>query len=42
MRREKKDEKIIFPQLGSGRLFIEKRNTCPNKTRIIHTMFNLE
>ena len=35
---EEDEEKTVSPQLGSGCLFIEKRNTCPDKTRIIHNV----
>ena len=28
----------MYPQLGYDRLFIEKRNTCPNKNRRIHNI----
>jgi len=35
---KKMKRELIYPQLGCGRLFIEKKNTCPNKTSIMHNV----
>jgi len=32
------EKRTMYPQLECGRLFIEKSNTCPNRTRKIHNV----